>query len=463
MAERTLFANTFVVRPGGVIAGAQDGIGILPLSGEIYSTTMADAEAKLDTLKGWFRRPNAKLVAGYQSPNRYAIVNLERFDAARKGAARTIIEYQAVFRAADPYLRSATPFSDVRTPTLALLPGETTGRAAEFSLTPGGQTITPLRMVITNQSGGITPTAISITNRSRPGVPLWKSPHALAANQCIVIDPERGGVWWCDLADVMGWWLFQGSTSAEAVQDFSGKSRDLTASGDPVEGADGVFGAGVTLDGIDDFYTQADAAFALTSAWTIIVRFTPDVVNANQGLLSRARTDAGYALRLTSAGVLEAGQRPDASNIRVATGSIPVQAGVPCTAIATWDGTTLRLYNQGEFDAADVSAAVDTTTGDNTLRVGAAHTIADGTLEELDGTLHEAAVLDVALTAEQVRRVERYGLAAYLDTVPRWAGQLPALDPTLIGITTNVLQIRADHASTGASLRIATSGRARWP
>jgi hypothetical protein len=462
MVERTLFATTFGVRPGGAIAGVQDGIGLLPLRGEVYSTSMADVEAKLDTLKRWFRRPNARLVATNQADRRFAVVNLERFDAARKGRARTLIEYTAVFRAADPYLRADVPFSDVRSPALTLLPGETTARVAEWSLTPGGTVPAPLRMVITNQNGSVTPTSISITNRSLLRLPLWKTPLRLAPNQALVIDPEHEGAIWCNLASVRGWWIFQGTTSAEAVQDFSGRGRDLTPVGNPEEGVDGVFGAAARVDGIDDYWTQADVAFDVTSAWTILVRYTPRVVNTNQGLLSRARTDRGYGLRLTSAGVLEAAQRPDAASRRIVTGTIPVQAGVPLLAAATWDGTTLQLYNQGELDRAVVTATGGTTAGENNLLVGAAHRVDGGALEVGDGVVHEAAVLDVALTAEQMRRVERHGLAAYLNTVPRWAGQLPALDPTLIGLSGNVIQLRADHATTGANLRVATSGRARW-
>ena len=342
--------DDYGIRPGGRYTIATHGRRSCTLPIDVYGTSAESLENNVNTLKAVLYRRYKRLVATHiTGDDRFIIASLQNLPEPQLEGPE-LAHFTATFTAETPYFYAARPSSDVRTPTIATLyAGDSSTRGQEFSLTPSGSTETPLRMVITVQAGSVTPTLLALTNRQRQL--SWFSSHSVAAGSCLVIDSQRSGVISASLSDVMGWWPLEGATSAEAVQDFSSNSRDLTVAGNPTEAQDGMIGACVDLDGVDDCYTQSNAAFALTSAWTLAIWCNPDVVNANMGLMSRVNTAAGYSMRLNSSALFQVFQRPDANNIRTASATLPAIAGQWYFVVGTWDGTTLKLYVNAELEA----------------------------------------------------------------------------------------------------------------
>lgn len=457
-----VFAQNYGHYYGGKVVDIIDGIREIQFEGDIIASTAANLEAARDTLLTTYRRRNKRLVASHQD-SRFWIASLKNFDGTTDGPH--VCHYRATFVVADPYLIDDTPFTDVRTPALALVDGNTTGYVTDFSLTLGGNVEIPLRIILTNQAGGVTPLQLEIINRSVSPENRFITNQSMPARSCMIIDRTRGdGLTFCTLTNVIGWWPLQDASGT--VRDMSGNSIDLTANGTPTYLVDGLYDACMTFNGTNAFLSSSSASLILTGNFSMGCWLKTTTMSTNMGIMGRSRVASGYTLRRTSANVFEASFRTASGTIYQVTGDKPSISGQWVHVQMTRNSTTNRVtvYINGVKDKSTVTSTADTTTGDNDFTIGRVHLITDGATTQLfTGQIYEPYVMDICLTDEQAWRIYADSVPTYSkEAMPQFNGKLPSLTPNIPGLSTNALRFVAHHGTTAPTFRLMISGRSRY-
>lgn len=469
-APRRVAMFETAARPGGLYVGMPPAGRRLRLSGAVFRLTTEQAlETAKDTLLNTLARPRRRLVLGPDS--RFIVgtpVGLQIAPRNSYGA----LEWSAELAAEDAYFSAASPTGDVRTLTYGsgdLAPGETALYRIRASLTPGGSAPAPVRAILTNQAAGPTPSLWGLANRSAradhrltmPGGVALVSTATVAAPGALVIDGERGEVWSLDLTNVIGWWPFD-DASGDPV-DMSGDSRDLADTGSLSYRQDILDGlhSSIHFDGSTGFLASADAGFELAADITMGAWVYPFSASANAGVMGRGDTNDGYMLRRTSGNVFEA-KVGNGAAVRTATGTTAVSAFTRYFVVYRFVQSTgtVSLFVDGVLDAVTAGGAFTPAIGGNAFRVGAPHNPSGGAAEFFHGRIAQPFVLNTALTDAQIRAIHQRGGLWAIGSQVDWFGQVPSLDPQ--AGSTNVIEWRADHASTPPTLRSSLGWRSRY-
>lgn len=463
-AQRGHSYATLGTRPGGVLEMAPPGVRELGFSIGVAGDTIAEMEQNKDALFQVFRRPRRRLVAGF-ADGRYVLASMVGSPKAQRQQGFYLVA-EVSFTAEDPYFKAATPSADIRTPTLALLPGETSGYGLDYSLTPGGSAPAPIRWLFVNQAGGVTPSAWQVQNRDT--LTTIGVTSSVPAGSALLLSPRRGAFYGV-LAAVVGFWPL--GDASGTVMDFSGNSRGLTANGSPSYLQDGpeggyrggpdAFDTAAGFDGVDDFFSSSSTAFQLTAAVSLVGWVNIDAITGTHLFLGKGGSNQGYAIGYTSAGFM----------FRYGTGSAVTRQGGPAPLTGQWyfvAGTHSQINNRSRLyigtletpprlEAAGTAAAITNATND--LRLGSAHDPSGGTARFHDGRVAMPAVYSAELTEAQIRQVWERGPQAYADAAARiMPGTMPELDPAA---ATNTVRVRLDAASA-PSIRVMSSWRSRY-
>jgi hypothetical protein len=170
--------------------------------------------------------------------------------------------------------------------------------------------------------------------------------------------------------------------------------------------------AAVSLDGVDDHVSVADApAVSPTDRLSVEAWVKPDALPASGSFASVVTKQNAYSLQFDGS-TLEWTLFVGGTPFRTRAPAGAVTAGARHHVVGTYDGTWARLYVDGSEAAVhSLSGAVDSTTHPLTLGAWSA------TDEFLDGTLDEVAVYGTALPATRVQAHHNAGISAPPDPV----------------------------------------------
>jgi hypothetical protein len=218
---------------------------------------------------------------------------------------------------------------------------------------------------------------------------LWSAPATMGVTVQAAGGP--GGV--------LGQWLFD-EGSGKTVADSSGAGHVGTISGNPTW-VSGVKGSALRLDGNGDYVTVADApSLHLSGAMSIAVWVRPEK-NATQYVAKKATSSVdGYEIGLSSGGAiffrLNAVSSGDTYRIN-STSAYPTNGSTWVHVVATYDGTTMRLFINGVQQASGK--------GPSAIAVNALPLVlgAEGAgSRPLTGALDVTGIYDHALTPAEV-------------------------------------------------------------
>lgn len=464
-APRQHVAVPYLAASGGTLSLRPPGMRVRMFQGWWKAALAGGAfETQRDTWEKALGTPKRRLYAT-QLGDRYCIATPTMFNAKVTGPQQA--QWQASFTSEDAYDTAVSPSGETRTPTLALLPGETTAYGLSYALTPGGTAPAPLRLLIAMQAGSVTPVLLQYANLSA-GRALATA-ASVAAGSTLLIDGAQGGVYLGPMAAVAGYWPL--SDASGNPLDFTGQSRDLTTNGavtylgdGPTFGNGGTAGTALGFPGATTaFLNSASTAFQITADLTVCgwVKFT--TLAANAVPLSKAALNTGYSL-MANATTLNFSRGTGAAVV-TSTLTQALSTGVWYFIAGTYSSanTRQRLYLGTETQAPQLmvqtAASLATSNAANDLRVGTGH-YTDGTAYATNGLVAHPAVFTSELTTAQIVRVWQRGPQAVNDSAALWVGQMPQLDPTLGA--TNTLQIRADSGAGTPSLRLAAAWRSRF-
>jgi sulfur relay (sulfurtransferase) DsrC/TusE family protein len=196
--------------------------------------------------------------------------------------------------------------------------------------------------------------------------------------------------------------------------DSSGNGHTGTAISDPAEDASGKFGGAVALDGNDAYsYTDHDD-FKPTGNFTIGGWIKTSTTGATQSIFGSWYSDNlstffnGIQLRISTTNKAafvsaKGGGTTLGTHYKVITGGTTITDGAYHFVVATWDGSYLRLYVDGDSDATAVSwANAPVYHASNAVRVGCLYTGA-GNSQFFTGSLDDVFLLNgTDLSAEEV-------------------------------------------------------------
>jgi hypothetical protein len=170
----------------------------------------------------------------------------------------------------------------------------------------------------------------------------------------------------------------------------------------------------VAFDGVNDYMSVADSnSLEIASPLTLEAWIDPDALGAPGNLSTIVGKTGSFALRLNgSALVFELTTLAGPQQLSTATGAI--EAGKPQHVVATYDGTTRRLYLDGVEVEAEPLAGANESSG--VFFVGSS----GGLSGFFDGTIDEVAVYSKVLGADGVKAHYEEGSGVDLD---------PPLDP----------------------------------
>ena len=458
---RAVTAAALGTRPGGRISAIVDGMRSLSAGGFIRGATQSATEANRDTLLTTLGRRRKRLILSGQD-NRFSIASLGAGGVRVQYISPTAYAWDAEFVLESPYAYAPTPSGDVRSPTLALLPNQTTQYGLRYSLTPGGNVATPLRVLVSNPASGNTPSLVQIANLYN-GIERTRAITAaatLAAPDLLVIDPEREGIITASCTNIVGLWPLE-DASGNAL-DFSGDARNLTVNGAPTFRQDGIIGGCCAFTTTATFFDRADAALGFTSDFSAGAWVNHDSLGAAAGIIGkRSASNAGWGVHKTSGDVF-AFTVANGASTRTATGFTTAVAGQWYRVVVTFTQSsgTLALYVNGRLEAVTAGGAFTPTNAGNNFRVAAVHNTS-GTAEAMVGRIDEPFALDTVLTAAQVATAYEYSLPMALRSATlALNGFYPELDPRIAA--TNTLLVRADHASSAPTPLVGISWRARY-
>ncbi|NQV36161.1 MAG: discoidin domain-containing protein [Phycisphaeraceae bacterium] len=203
-----------------------------------------------------------------------------------------------------------------------------------------------------------------------------------------------------DPQSMVGAWLFDEGTGSLA-KDGSGHGYDADLVDNPTW-TQGIRGQGLEFQGgsyLEIRNSAENLAFGGTATFTI----TAWVKNQGGGTVL-GKYNAGiigaHFLQLDAAGIVGFDRE---SPPWIVYGSKALPSNEFGHVAATYDGTTLRIYVDGELDIEQDWGSQSTDTQTPVL-IGARHSSGSPT-EFFDGVIDEVAIFDVALTQEQIREI----------------------------------------------------------
>ena len=197
-------------------------------------------------------------------------------------------------------------------------------------------------------------------------------------------------------ANLLSYWRMEGNSN-DSKASADGTDTSITYSA-----GNGKFGQGAGFNGSTSKITVPDSNdLDLTGSHSISCWFNTNVNNANKSMVEKYSGGNGYALRLNSNGKLVFyNQENGGANTDFVLGDITVTTGVWTHAVATYDGTNLRIYLNGASDATPVAHTGGNTASAATLKFGVRGDTGD--VQFWDGELDDIAIFDRALTADEV-------------------------------------------------------------
>jgi len=209
-------------------------------------------------------------------------------------------------------------------------------------------------------------------------------------------------------ADLVGHWPFDEGTGSTAADIISG--NDATFTDDPIWTA-GVMGDALELDGAGDYLTIANSEIVkLRSTGTYSVAIWINVQNTTTGVILYhglgCSTWASWFLGV-GGGEPDATQDPETLKfgVRTANGGAYTSADTPLTGdvwmhvTATYDGSTVRLYVDGE-EVSTLDVALPYDSGENLLIGGDSGC---GGRQWFSGMIDELQIYDHALSDKEVQ------------------------------------------------------------
>ena len=204
------------------------------------------------------------------------------------------------------------------------------------------------------------------------------------------------------------------------VQRETSVTKNTTLTVTEETGPEGLFVRGLDFDGVDDMVVVPDAAgLDLTTslsleAWVKV----PSLPGTSVALVSKARSSvgSGFALLLHTGGVIKFNLNDNTTNVEANAPSGTLVANQWMHIAGSWDGTTARLYVDGQLMA---SAAASITLQNSTedLRIGQ---LASGLPWALTGSVDEVRVWSDARTQTEIAQnmnnivaANEAGLVAY--------------------------------------------------
>ena len=210
-------------------------------------------------------------------------------------------------------------------------------------------------------------------------------------------------------------------------------------------------------------WAKADqhAAFGYTGSFTAACWWKPAGVAANQGLIGKGGSNAGWGLRLLNGGLLY-GFVGNGASLRTATGATVLAVGTWYFVGIRWNATTnaVDVWLYDRLEAQTGGGAFSVSAAGNNFRVAAAFNGA-GSAEFAGGAFSAAWAVGAYLSDTQMRAALERGLWAALGSpASLWNGTFPVLDPR--AGATNTLELRADHGTTAPTPRIMADWRSRY-
>lgn len=469
---RNITVAEYASRDGGEIGRVRDGSRQVQMIGQVTGTSASNLEANLDTLRKTLNTDTPRRLVSSEQDGRFWLAVLSSFTERRSGPLLTNIALS--FTCKGPYQFAPAGSASLSAPTLAAVtafpdaPGGSNAYGATLSLSPGGTVPAPMRLLLVNQSGGVTPTQWMVLNRTGmagqfdpsmwPGLVTTES---IAAGNCLLFDGVNLALVKLSFSSVVGYWPLQDNSGNPL--DLSSNSRDATSvSGSPTYGADGPLGLAMTFNGSSDAIRNTAAALELTGQVCLGAWVKPTALGTGMVIASRAVFQKGYGLFKTSGDVFQF-EIGNGSGSRTATGTTVAVSGRWYYVEGCLDGSgNVYIYVNGRPEGKTAGGAY-TPAGSvgNDLYIGFGSSPAGNTVTYWTGSIAEVSLRSSAPTAAQAYNAFKTDWITALGTkIMPSNGQFPELDPRLA--TANSVLIRADHATTAATLRAFASWRARY-
>lgn len=476
-APRRHIRQEYAASPGGVLLTNAPGMRVITLGGALLgNVTTGTWDTNRDALEKALSFPKRALIVSNLDTRR-CIATCEELRTRVTGPFSGT--WQATFVSESPYMESATPLVDTRTPTFAQVPvyrnqpsGNRYGLA--WGLNIAGTDPAQLLSYIANQSGGVTGNQWYVRNRTtgQDATPA----AAVAAGSMLVVDGFRQWVYSSALTNIVGFWPFFDASGSP--RDLSSNSRDLTVTGSLTYAQDGPLGFPhlVALTGFtnSNYLSNNAAAFGITGAMTFGAWVKADSFSGNRFIMSKASLNNGWSLYMNASefGVIVSNNVANRTITGMVMGASPIVATyyfVAGTFSPSGSNNRLRIWvgteNQPPRIEGEVTAvggfSGNPTAGANDLLIGRGHNQFDGGANAFVGSICQPWVANVEMTEEELTDIWRYGLPAYNRSFPDGAvGMIPHLDPRRG--SNNVFEVSAIHATTPHTTRVASAYRSQF-
>ncbi len=203
--------------------------------------------------------------------------------------------------------------------------------------------------------------------------------------------------------DVVGAWAFDES-SGSAVLDSSGMNNDGQLQGNPTR-VTGPSGNALQLDGRGDYVViPHDASLDLSDSITIAAWIRPDVEDSQYVVTKAQKRDAdGFELSLSSKGsvFVRFNRETAGDSFRLdSTSDYPTDGNTWVHVAATYDGSTIRIYVNGQLENSR-NAQFQIATNNLPIGIGAQH---DGS-RSMEGSVDDVQIHARALDANEIAQL----------------------------------------------------------
>jgi hypothetical protein len=213
-----------------------------------------------------------------------------------------------------------------------------------------------------------------------------------------------------DVYGLVGHWK-QIETSGTTATDSSGKSLNGTYTNSPTLAQAGPYpGAGQyapSYDGTNDYVNGAAATnYSFDDGFSIAGWINLDAYLDGAAMLQCGATTNACELAFSGTGQVKVSGR-SSGGMQTYTSTTTVPRGKWKHVVGTYDGSTFKVYVDGQLDSTS-SNAFTVTAGSGNLTLAAS---LEGTDQYLDGRLHDVRLYNRALVAEEV--ADLYGLVGW--------------------------------------------------